>query len=256
MPYFECMGLATSVDDVISHLDNIIDWSKERQSRIGYFATLYRNMTKAVKQGIANGTFSDGKRMELLDVVFANRYLAAWNAYVNKQQCSNAWCEAFDACDKSNLIVLQHLILGINTHINLDLGIAAAEACSGDKIYDLKGDFDKINGVIAALMQSVQNDLSQIWPPLYFLEKIANNREEPVLNFSIDLARKASWQNALLLANAEPHAREGYINVMDNTVSCVANRIIHPGLSLRLILTPILKMESKNVGDIIDILCK
>ena len=120
---------ATSVDDVIAHLDNIIDWSKKKQSRIGYFATLYRNMTKAVKQGIADKTFTDGKRMELLDVIFANRYLDAWDAYVNKQKCSNAWCAAFNACDKNNLIVLQHLILGINTHINLDLGIAAAEAC-------------------------------------------------------------------------------------------------------------------------------
>ena len=247
---------ATSVDDVIIHLDNIIDWSKKRQSRIGYFATLYRKMTKAVKQGIANGTFTDGKRMELLDIIFANRYLDAWNAYVNKQKCSNAWCAAFDACDKNSLIVLQHLILGINTHINLDLGIAAAEACPGEKIHDLKADFDKINGVIAALMQSVQDDLSEVWPPLLFLEKIANNREEPVLNFSIDLARKASWQSALLLAKSEPPARESYIKMMDNTVLYVANRIINPGLGVRLILSPVLKMESKNVSNIIDILCK
>ncbi len=246
---------ATSVDDVITHLDNIIDWSKTKKSRIGYFATLYRNMTKAVKQGIADKTFTDGKRMELLDVIFANRYLHAWDAYVNKQRCSNAWCAAFDACDKNNLIVLQHLILGINTHINLDLGIAAAEACPGEEILNLKTDFDKINGVIASLMQRVQDDLSQVWPPLYFLEKIANKSEEPVLNFSIDLARKAAWQNALLLSKAAGHAKKNYIKVMDDTVLFLANRIINPGLSVRLILTPVLKMESRNVSGIIDILC-
>ena len=252
---FKTMIQATSVNDVIAHLDNIIDWSKEKQSRIGYFATLYRNMTKAVKEGIANKTFTDGKRMEQLDVIFANRYLHAWDAYVNKQKCSNAWCAAFDACDKNNLIVLQHLILGINTHINLDLGIAAAEACPGDAILDLKTDFDKINGVIASLMQEVQDDLSKVWRPLYFLEKIANNREEPVLNFSIDLARKAAWQNALLLSKSEGHAKENYIKVMDQTVLFLANRIINPGLGVRLILTPVLRMEARNVSAIIDILC-
>src|SRR5437868_4505738 len=172
---------ASSVDEVIAHLDNIIDWSKKKQSRIGYFTALYRNMTKAVKQGIADHSFTDGKRMEVLDIIFANRYLSAWDAYVNKQKCSNAWCAAFDACNKNNLIVLQHLILGINTHINLDLGIAAAEACPREKILDLKPDFEKINGVIASLMQSVQDDLSKVWPPLYFLERIANHRQEAVL---------------------------------------------------------------------------
>src|SRR5438128_1028941 len=213
-------------------------------------------MTKAVKQGIADHAFTDGKRMEVLDIIFANRYLSAWDAYVNKQKCSNAWCAAFDACNKNNLIVLQHLILGINTHINLDLGIAAAEACPREKILDLKPDFEKINGVIASLMQSVQDDLSKVWPPLYFLERIANHRQEAVLNFSIDLARKASWENALALSKAEGQAKDNYIKVMDDTVLFLANRIINPGLGARLILSPVLRMESKNVSDIIDLLCK
>ncbi|MDQ6814170.1 MAG: DUF5995 family protein [Bacteroidota bacterium] len=247
---------ATSVDDVISHLDTIIDWSKSRQSRVGYFATLYRNMTKAVKQGIAGNAFANGERMEALDVIFANRYLQSWDAYVNKQKCSNAWCAAFDACNRKDLIVLQHLILGINTHINLDLGIAAAEACRGEEIYNLKADFDKINGVIASLMQRVQDDLAQVWPPLVVLERIANHRQEAVLNFSIDLARKASWQNALILAKAEGKAKEDYIQIMDNAVVCIANRIMSPGLDAQLLLTPVLLTESKNVSEIIDILCQ
>lgn len=248
------MKSATSINEVISNLDEIIHWCKNKKSRMGYFATLYRSMTIAVKDGIDNNKFTDGKRMELLDVVFANRYLSAWEAYVNKNKCSNAWCTAFNASEKTNLIVLQHLILGINTHINLDLGIAAAEACPGDEINDLKSDFDKINSVIASLMQKVQDNLSEVWPPLAFLERIANNREEPVLNFSINVARKASWQNALTLSNIKGKARENYIHLMDNTVVFLANRIINPGIGVRLILSPILMKETKNVSRIIDIM--
>jgi hypothetical protein len=154
---------ATTVDEVITHLDNIIDWSKSRESRIGYFAILYRKMTAAVRDGINNNSFADSARMAQLDVIFANRYLQAWDAYVNKNPCPNAWCAAFDAAEKSSPIVLQHLLLGINTHINLDLAIAAAECCPAHKIFDLKSDFGKINSVIAHLVQSVQDTLAQIW---------------------------------------------------------------------------------------------
>ena len=171
---------AKTIIEVINHLDNIIEWSKQKQSRIGYFATLYKKMTVAVQQGIAGNSFKDGKRMELLDVIFANRYLHAWDAYVNKRPCTNAWCAAFDACYRNNLIVLQHLLLGINTHINLDLGIAAAETSPGDKIHDLQSDFEKINDMIAVVSQRTQDNLGKVWFPLKALQRISNKREEAV----------------------------------------------------------------------------
>ena len=243
---------ATTIDEVISHLDNIIAWCKTKQNRIGYFACLYRKMTLAVKQGITNGSFENGQRMELLDVIFANRYLQAWEAYTNKKPCTNAWCKAFDATSNNNLIVLQHLLLGINTHINLDLGIAAAQACPGNKIYDLEVDFNKINDVISSLMQNVQDDLSEVWPPLTLLTKISNNQQDAVLNFSITAARKASWANALALAILPEQNRQSYINTMDNTVVKLANRIINPGFIMSLLLKPVERMEDDNVTNIIS----
>ncbi len=243
---------ATTIDEVIAQLDNIIDWCKTKQSRIGYFACLYRKMTLAVKQGIANGNFENGQRMELLDVIFANRYLQAWEAYTNKKPCTNAWCKAFDATSNNNLIVLQHLLLGINTHINLDLGIAAAQACPGSKIYDLEADFNKINYVISSLMQNVQEDLSEVWPPLKLLTAITNNQQDVVLNFSISAARKASWVNAMALAVIPEENGQSYINTMDNTVVTLANRIINPGFIMSLLLKPVERMEDDNVSNIIN----
>lgn len=245
---------ATSINQVIEQLDAIIDWSKHNQSRIGYFATLYRKMTIAVKEGIANNRFENGHRMEALDIIFANRYLHAFDAYVNKKPCTNAWCVAFDAASKTNLIVLQHLVLGINTHINLDLGIAAAEACPGQEIHGLKGDFEKINDVIAALTQSVQDDLSEVWPPLKLLASIANHHQEAVLNFSINTARKASWANAVALSAMTGLVKESYIKVMDETVVVLAHRIMSPGLAVQLILSPVLHKENKHVSEIIEML--
>lgn len=250
------MTLPTTVDEVLISLDSIINDCRNRDSRAGYFAVLYRQMTLAVKIGMINGAFEDARRMERLDVIFANRYISAWHAYNSKQPCSNSWCAAFDACNTTNLIVLQHLILGINTHINLDLGIAAAECCPGDSIGELENDFNKINDVIAELSNNIQEKLSQIWFPLRLLTKISNNREDAILNFSIGIARKAAWTNALLLAYQSSPDKEQHIKLMDDKVLLLANRIVSPGFWVSFILKPVLWMESKSVKNIIDILRK
>jgi hypothetical protein len=245
---------AQTIPEVITNLDNIIDWSIQHNSRIGYFASLYRHMTIAVKSQIDSNGFANGLRMEQLDINFANRYLQAWEAYTTHQKCSNAWCASFDACDNNNLVVLQHLILGINTHINLDLGIAAAQTCPGDKIYDLQTDFERINNIIASLSTQVQEKLANVWFPLRFLKKISNKHEEAVLNFSINTARKASWANAVALALIEGGAHDNYISGMDNTVVAIAKRIMKPGFFAALLLKPVNWMESKDVSKIIRIL--
>jgi hypothetical protein len=64
-----------TIDDVLLKLESIIDWSKANDSAIGYFAVLYHHMTAAVQQGIQNGAFEDGPRMEKLDVLFAKDIL-------------------------------------------------------------------------------------------------------------------------------------------------------------------------------------
>ncbi len=243
---------STSIPEVITELDKVIEWSKFNQSRIGYFASLYRNMTIAVQQGISNKVFDDAARMERLDIIFANRYLHAWQAYTQKQKCSAAWQKAFDLCNTNNLVVLQHLILGINTHINLDLAIAAAETSPGEKIYDLQNDFEKINVVIAAQSQIMQNTLCKIWFPLKLLPDISNHGQDAVINFSIDQARKASWASAVVLALVQSEERDNYIVMMDNTVVKIADRITKLPFFTSLLLKLILLMESKNVSKIID----
>ena len=243
---------ANSIDEVITNLDKIIEWSKLNKSRIGYFAVLYRRMTLAVKNGIAKKYFDYAERMECLDVIFANRYLQAWDAYINKQPCSSAWCKVFDACAVNNLVVLQHIILGVNTHINLDLAIAAAETCPGEKIYALRNDFEKINTLIANESQAMQNTLCKIWWPLKLLTNISNHRQDAVINFSIDEARKASWANAVALAFVEGDTHTNYIEMMDSTVVKIAGGIMTPNFFTKFLFKIILWMENKDVSKIID----
>src|SRR5690242_20695764 len=86
-----------SIDEVIARLDAIIEQATIDGDKLGLFAVLYRTVTAAVKDGIATGRFEDGPRMERLDVVFANRYLDAFDRYRRGETTTRSWRAAFAA---------------------------------------------------------------------------------------------------------------------------------------------------------------
>src|SRR5271169_3383865 len=96
-----------TIDDVIAALDAIIHRAWDEKSRIGYFPALYRRITRAVRDGVNQGQFTDGPLMERLDVVFATRYLDALSAYQSGSKPSRCWRQAFRACDNDDRLILQ-----------------------------------------------------------------------------------------------------------------------------------------------------
>ncbi|HEX5023775.1 MAG TPA: DUF5995 family protein [Agriterribacter sp.] len=242
------------ISDVISRLDEIVNECKASKSRMGYFGALYKRMTMAVSEGMVQGVFEDGERMNRLDVVFAQYYLDAYNAYKFGRQCSKSWKFAFDSCGSNQLTVIQHILLGVNAHINLDLAVAAATVSAGSEINDLSNDFNKINDVIASQVDDVQEALANVWLPMRLLGKIANGRQDAVLNFSIDKARTASWSSALLLAGMTSDQQQFYIRQMDATVFCLAERIESPGLVAEMILKGIRATEYDDIARTIHLI--
>ena len=157
---------AKTIEEVIQNLDSIIEQSKKEESPLGYFAALYQKVTIKVKEKLNTNYFEDDERMEKLDVVFANRYLSAYENYVKQVPITQSWQLAFDNSKNNRLIVLQHLLLGMSAHINLDLGIAAAQITHESDFESLKTDFNKINELLGSLVDEVQKDLAEIWPKL------------------------------------------------------------------------------------------
>jgi hypothetical protein len=98
--------------------------ARSRNKALGFFAALYRKVTVKVKEGIAEGRFENGPRMKRLDVTFASRYLAALNQFRNGRQPSLCWLASFKSAAAWRPIVLQQLLIGMNAHINFDLGIS------------------------------------------------------------------------------------------------------------------------------------
>lgn len=243
-----------TIDQVIARLTDIVDWASADASRLGYFAALYRKVTIAVKEGIEEGFFDDGPRMGRLDVIFARRYLDAFDEYRDGGTPSRSWLFAFEVAGQWWPIVLQHLLLGMNAHINLDLGIAAARTVPPDQLQDLRGDFNKINTVLAGLVGGVQDELAQIWLVLRWMNRYLGSVEDAVINFSMKKARDHAWSVAERLAplSAEEQARE--IAEIDRKTLKLAHLIRKPGV-VGSTVTKIVRLgERGTIPQIIDIL--
>lgn len=246
---------ARTIDEVIEHLDEIVDLARREKSRLGYFAALYRNVTRNVKKGILAGNFEDAERMERLDVAFANRYLDALDRYRRGETPSRCWRATFRAGEDWHPIILQHLLLGINAHINLDLGVATAQTSPGTQLAGLRRDFDSINDVLWAMLDDVQDKLRLVSPLMGWLDLAGGSGDEVIMNFSIKRAREAAWRVAERLAPLGPEAMHKEIEVLDRWVEVLAGVIEHPPEnSIGVARFFVRVSESRDVGKVIDVL--
>jgi len=247
----------TTIDDVLVQLNFIIDTARRRGSADGYFAALYRRVTETVKIRIAQGAFADGPRMARFDVAFASRYVGAWHQHERGETPTSAWAVALSCGTSFWPVVMQHLLLGMNAHINLDLGIVAAEISPGASIQDLKRDFDAINQLLADLVGDVTNRMGTIWPGVRLLVKAGGGLDEELVNFSLSRAREAAWDVATTLA-AEPDVsrRAVIIQGVDNVATLLGRGVLHPGLWAASTLAWVRLRERGSVAEKLDVLLK
>lgn len=248
---------AHTINEVIQQLEDIISTSADTNNRIGFFAALYHKVTVRVKEGIINNEFEDGPRMERLDVAFANRYIAAVHQYQNKQTPTGSWLVALQGTEKSSVLVLQHLLLGMNAHINLDLGIAAVAASGNLDIRLIRRDFNTINDILGSLTGEVLTELNRISPFLSLLGLNANNNQSILIQFSLTNARDGAWRFAEELSEKKEAEHAACIAARDESIRKLAEGLLKPaGKLVRLTVWIIRLFEWKNPRRIIQALYK
>jgi hypothetical protein len=242
-----------TINEVVAALDAIIQRAWDEKSRMGYFAALYRRVTLAVRDGLGSGRFQNGPLMEKLDVVFASRYLDALSAYQSGGTPSRSWRLAFEACSADSSLILQHLLAGMNAHINLDLGIASAQVSPGDQLSLLKTDFDQINDILAAQVGAVEAEMAALSPLIKTLSTVGLSSETTLINFNIGLARNAAWFIAQRLANEPSFLHDATIDGLDFSVSVGGRAILYPPFKSEA-LAAIRAVEVKDVRSVIETL--
>ena len=250
----------STFDSVVSALDSVIEWSIDASCRLGYFAALYKRITIAVRTAVSNGAFQDGPRMERFDASFAGRYFDALNGYFHSEQFprpTRSWQKAFDAVDRVDLIILQHMLGGINAHIELDLGITAQQIAPAMKLPNLHDDFNTLNAVLASQVNGVVDDIDQLSPELADLYQILADNEIFVINQAVAAMRDSAWRFAVVLAVVPGFTRPLAVYVRDRTVAAQADLIYHPPGIIGVIqatLRDIAEKESRDVARNIQVL--
>lgn len=241
---------AQTIDEVLTQLDDVIKWAGEKNSPIGIFASLYYAMTAKVKEGIDQGFFQDNERMEKLDVLFANEYIIALEAFKEKKVIRKSWNAALWTCSRWDHTLLQYLLICMNSHINLDLGIATAKVAPGDKLQDVREDFLRINSVIQVLSDPIANDIGKLSPWVGLALRWSKGSEDAIMDFSIKLAREYAWHLATKLAPLPEAEWTGTINKADEKALKIANAIRSNGFPLGLIYWFVRLFEEHDVKKI------
>ena len=238
---------ATTIDQVLDQLEDIITVAVDLPNYIFSFAYVYRETTQEIKSAILNDEFQDAKRMEKMDVIFANLFITSFYKFVNAKTISKSWQFALEN-SKNKISLVQHILLGMNAHINLDLAIAASKVSKGKNILDLKDDFMKVNDILAGLTDRMQKSLGRVSIFMKLLDFFGFRHDEKVINFSIKKARDFSWINALELSLLEDDAeKHGRIKQIDKRVLELAKIVAFPpGRFARNFFNVISFMESSN----------
>ena len=215
---------AAGYDDTIERLTAIVNDARRDGHRVGYFAAMYLAVTHTVRARGAAGRFEDAARMERFVTVFAGRYLDALDAWRAGRPCPLSWRTAFEAAGGRPVIV-QHLLLGMNAHINLDLGVTASAFASGGSMEAVRTDFDAINDVLAELVDGCQQALDEVSPWLDLIDRIGGPGDETIIHFSLVVARRQAWSVATRLAGMSGPARDAEIAAVDRaTAVCLRCR--------------------------------
>ncbi|MEM0996360.1 MAG: DUF5995 family protein [Bacteroidota bacterium] len=232
---------------VVPALERLIGKCKVDNNPIGFFASLYRLTTIKIVDAIDRGIFEDNERMARMDLVFARRYLHAVTQYLNAVRPTESWMTAFHAAGDPRVNVIQHLFLGMNAHINLDLSIAAAEIAPGEQIDSFANDFNRINAILKSLMDLTMTDISDIWPPLKGLLLIGKKVGKGLTGLAMVGERRLAWKKATQLAPLSGEALANAIREMDAQTNQYADEILYPGKLLGLIFNRITQAQRGSV---------
>ena len=217
-----------TIDDVLAALRTVVDDAARAGDRIGLFAAVYRQVTAAIAQQLADGAFDDADRLNRFDALFAGRYLAELEAWRAGRDHGRSWRLAFRATEDDDLVLVQHVVLGINAHINLDLAVAAAQTSPGEEIAGLRADFERINDVLIDVLCELQGALNDLSPLLGGLDAVLGRLDEEIFGFKLQRARAEAWEAAVLLAGQSGNAWDSGVRMLDRYASGLGRVVLAP----------------------------
>jgi hypothetical protein len=236
--------------DTIAGLDAVVERCAAAGDRNGYFAAMYVAVTNTMRQRAADGHFNDAARMERFVAAFAARYLDAIDAWRRGAPCAASWRAAFEVARGWRPIIVQHLLLGMNAHINLDLGVVASAAGDAGGLDAVRADFDAVNDVLGELIDGCQGALDEVSPWCDLADRVGGRGDESLIRFSLVVARRQAWSVATRLSGMNAADRDREIAAVDHATAGVAYVVGHPGLAASAVLLAVRARERATPADV------
>ncbi|MFJ6699755.1 DUF5995 family protein [Streptomyces sp. NPDC091272] len=216
-----------TVDSVVERMRTVRSgWHPD--DGVAVFNRVYLTVTEEIGRQIDFGRFADRHAAATLDVLFAERYLAAVEAAASGRRTPACWRPLFQYRRHPGLRPLQFALAGINAHIGHDLALAVVDTCTalGCEPADVEADFDRVGATLVALEERIREELM----PGPDLLEIADPLTHLVGTWSLERARDAAWSAARVLWSLRelPELAEEFTQRMDAGVGLVGRFLLTP----------------------------
>ena len=228
-----------TLDDVVNGLAALEQRFGREHDRRAIFATLYGIVSAEIRERVAAGFFHDNAWVHRYAVTFANLYFHALECddAGRSAEVPKAWRLCFDAARLDRGLVLQHMLLGINAHVNNDLPLALATITIDPDRDARYRDHSAVNGVLSAVTERATERISALYAPgLRQLDDGAGALDEVLSLFSLDVARESAWEGAVSLTNARNDGERRLVTTLIGSRAAVLARLLRsPSLAPSLV---------------------
>jgi uncharacterized protein DUF5995 len=226
-----------TVADVLARL-KAIDAALTPNDGVKWFNKLYLEVTQQVEEAVPAEHQAAPGFLAALDVVFAARYFAAFDAAGSGAQLPagypfHAWKPLFEARFATGVAPVQFALAGMNAHINHDLSIVVCEACAARGVEPSDSgpehtDYQSVNGLIADVERKMKAWM--MTGLLKELDEAFNPVDDVVAVWDVERARDAAWVGAEVLwpLRKLPPLRRKYEEMDDHAVGFAGRALLTP----------------------------
>lgn len=196
---------------VIARMQALTHRWEEEADRKSVFLRCYSMMTANMLAAIEQDEFRDRAWVDRLLHRFADYYFDALDAYEREPAAAPAvWQLAYDTASTPDAMPLQHLLLGVNAHINYDLVLTLSDllepewgTLSTTQREARYTDHCHVNRVIARTIDAVQDEvLDPVMPTMNVIDTLMGPLDEYLIARLITGWRETVWKNAAQLMDA------------------------------------------------------
>ena len=207
------------LDTVILHPENetqkklsrfVQKWQADKDRRV-IFAHTYYLMTGNMLSALRGGEFHDRKWVSALLDRFAVYYFSALSKYEHAPiSAPPVWRIAFQVAENENSYTVQHLLLGVNAHINFDLVATLIDLLKDEwKTLTMQQkrqryeDHTHVNEIIGKTFDETQElVIARYSPVLDRLTQYSFNLDNLIISSLIASWREQAWQHAVAYLDA------------------------------------------------------